>query len=330
MSEGGDFAARLLAWYDQHGRKELPWQRERTPYRVWVSEIMLQQTQVATVIPYFERFMERFPELESLAEADQETVLAHWSGLGYYSRARNLHAAARQALEAHGALPDDAEALIALPGIGRSTAHAILAQAHGRCLAILDGNVKRVLSRYHAEPGWPGGTTVQKRLWAHAEAHMPGERCADYTQAIMDLGALLCRRRPECGVCPVSEGCAALALDAVADFPEPKPRKSLPERHIHMLIQRDDVGRILMERRPPSGIWGGLWSLPERDEPEDGHQPLEPFSHTFSHFRLHVRPWLVEGEAAQVSDREQRWDSPEAWLAAGIPAPIGRLLKSLT
>ncbi len=334
MSAGEGIAARLLAWYDRHGRKGLPWQQQRSPYRVWVSEIMLQQTQVTTVIPYFERFMHSFPTLEALAAADEEAVLAHWSGLGYYSRARNLHATAQQALAEHNGLPEDTEALIALPGIGRSTAHAILAQAHGRCLPILDGNVKRVLARYHAEPGWPGSTAVQKRLWAHAEAHMPAERCADYTQAIMDLGAMLCRRKADCDACPLSSDCAARAQDKVADYPQPKPRKTLPERHTNMLILRDGSGRVLMERRPPSGIWGGLWSLPEYDGDElqeltTDRQPLQPFRHTFSHFHLHVQPWLIKGETPQVNDRPQRWDSPEAWLQAGIPAPIGRLLKSL-
>ncbi|MGB1880849.1 MAG: A/G-specific adenine glycosylase, partial [Gammaproteobacteria bacterium] len=261
----GSLAARVIAWFEQHGRRDLPWQHPRTPYRVWLSEIMLQQTQVQTVVPYFIAFTERFPSLPALAAADIDAVLHLWSGLGYYSRARNLHRAARLVVEQHdGELPDSVEALEALPGIGRSTAAAIVAQAWDRPAAILDGNVKRVLARYHAEPGWPGDSAVLRRLWTLAEAHLPTTRACDYTQAMMDLGATVCTRsRPACPACPLREDCSARASDSQTRYPGPRPRRTLPERQTTFLILIDDHNRLLLERRPPAGIWGGLWCFPE-------------------------------------------------------------------
>ena len=250
----------LLDWFDRHGRHNLPWHQNRTAYRVWVSEIMLQQTQVATVIPYYLAFMQRFPNVQSLASAPTDDVLSHWSGLGYYARARNLQKAAQAVVHEHdGEFPQDQQQLEALTGIGRSTAAAILAQAYDIRAAILDGNVKRVLARYHAVPGWPGQTAVQQQLWQFAEQHTPNERIRDYTQAIMDLGALVCTRsRPSCERCPLQTNCLAYARSETALYPGSKPKKAKPEKTTWMLILEDNDGRVLLQRRPPSGIWGGL------------------------------------------------------------------------
>ncbi len=341
------FAQRLLDWFDRHGRKDLPWQHDRTPYRVWVSEIMLQQTQVATVIPYFERFMDRFPTLPQLAAAKQDDVLALWSGLGYYSRARNLHAAAQQvSAEWQGRLPERIEALMALPGIGRSTAGAILAQALGQRHPILDGNAKRVLARFHAVEGWPGRTAVQRQLWEWAEVHTPTTRVADYTQAIMDLGATLCTRgRPDCPSCPVGSECEAHQAGTPTRYPASKPRKTLPVRETRMVIVRDERDRLLLWRRPPSGIWGGLWSLPECDSSEPmaewcrrnlGLEISEPrtgpeLTHTFSHFRLAIRTTACRATSADgVRDGgDVSWDLPEEIFKRGLPAPVRRLLEGI-
>ena len=343
------FAERLLDWYDKHGRHDLPWHHNRTAYRVWVSEIMLQQTQVATVIPYYQRFMERFPTVLDLAEAPIDDVLSHWSGLGYYARARNLHKAAIQVVEDYsGAFPETREELENLPGIGRSTAAAIIAQSMDRRAVILDGNVKRVLARYHAVPGWPGQTRTLNALWTHAEQHTPEARARDYTQAIMDLGALVCTRsRPACEECPVNFGCQARASNEVHLYPGRKPAREKPEKETWMLILEDAEGRILLEQRPPSGIWGGLWSLPELDpaygvdELEDACEqhlgvrcshtdPISGFRHTFSHYHLHIRPARLlasENPAVKDSDRH-RWLHPDEALALGLPAPVRSLLTS--
>ncbi|MGH8446294.1 MAG: A/G-specific adenine glycosylase, partial [Solimonas sp.] len=252
------FAERLLAWFDVHGRHDLPWQHPRTPYRVWLSEIMLQQTQVATVIPYFARFLERFPDLRNLAAAPQDDVLALWAGLGYYARARNLHRCAQALVAEHGGeFPRNIEAVAELPGIGRSTAGAILAQAHGDRHAILDGNVRRVLARHAAIPGWPGQPTVQKQLWREAEARLPHERLADYTQALMDLGASVCTsRNPKCLLCPLAGDCQARIAGTVAQYPGAKPSRERPTREATLLLVEDAQGRLLLERRPPTGLWG--------------------------------------------------------------------------
>lgn len=343
------FAERLLAWFDRCGRHDLPWQRDPTPYRVWVSEVMLQQTQVATVIPYYERFMGRFPDLEALANAPADEVLAYWSGLGYYSRARNLHRAAQLIRDQHaGHFPEDVETVMALPGIGRSTAGAILSLACRQCHPILDGNVKRVLSRFHAVEGWPGRREVEQRLWQLAAEHTPVNRTAAYTQAIMDLGASLCSRsRPACIECPVVGGCEAHKQGRIAEFPGRKPRKALPLKHTSMLLLQNDAGELLLERRPPSGIWGGLWSLPECPQDEDiakwcrerlGLQVIEvgrcdPFKHTFSHFQLEITP--VRGRATGTATTTimepgaPLWYKTQSFNQLGLPTPVKRLLQRL-
>ncbi|SFR57370.1 A/G-specific DNA-adenine glycosylase [Marinobacter daqiaonensis] len=341
------FAERLLAWYDKHGRHDLPWHHNRNAYRVWVSEIMLQQTQVTTVIPYFLAFMERFPSVRELAGAPVDDVLGHWSGLGYYARARNLQKAAIRVVEDHGGeFPVDQEALEGLPGIGRSTAAAIIAQAHDKRAAILDGNVKRVLARYHAIPGWPGQTSTLTRLWQYAEAHTPDERVRDYTQAIMDLGAMVCTRsRPVCERCPLNEDCIAFRRGETHLYPGPKTKKEKPEKTTWMVILEDENGRIMLERRPPTGIWGGLWSLPELDPaygPEELREACEQtlgldcgepdlisgFRHTFSHYHLHIQPArLPVAKGILIQDRpDRRWVHRDEALGLGLPAPIRTLL----
>ena len=343
------FAQKLLAWYDENGRHDLPWHHDRNPYRVWVSEIMLQQTQVTTVIPYFEVFMQRFPDVKALASAPVDDVLSHWSGLGYYARARNLQKAAQQVVDQHGGeFPGNLEQLQALPGIGRSTAAAILAQAFQQRAAILDGNVKRVLARYHAIPGWPGKTDVLNQLWERAEEHTPDARIRDYTQAIMDLGAMVCTRsRPSCKRCPLQDGCDAYDRGETSLYPGSKPKKAKPEKTTWMVILEDHHGRILLERRPPSGIWGGLWSLPELDPaygPEElpdaceqafGFRCGDPeltsgFRHTFSHYHLHIQPArLTVQSPVHINDRDNhQWVHRDQALTLGLPAPIRTLLTA--
>ncbi len=340
-------AARLLAWYDQYGRKDLPWQQSRTPYRVWLSEIMLQQTQVITAIPYFDRFVSALPTLAALAEATEDRVLALWSGLGYYSRARNLHRAAAACVEQHnGELPRDYDQLIALPGIGRSTAGAILAQAYAIPMPILDGNVKRVLTRVHGVRGWPGAVPVQERLWALAKSHTPLQRVADYTQAIMDLGATLCTRaKPRCMDCPLQSDCVAARDGLTAALPERKPVRAKPTRHTAFLILRDAKGRILLERRPPTGVWARLWSLPEANDevaallvPDTQGlvtgrtEALPAFVHSFSHYHLAISPILIEIEKAPLRVAEgcdQRWCAQQELAALGLPAPVRKLLNAI-
>ncbi|NND58568.1 MAG: A/G-specific adenine glycosylase, partial [Xanthomonadales bacterium] len=270
------FSSRLLNWWDRHGRKDLPWQHPRTPYRVWVSEIMLQQTQVTTVIPYFERWMKRFPYIRLLAAASQDEVLSLWSGLGYYARARNLHKAAVLCVEQFdGALPGSAEDLVNLPGIGLSTANAIVSQSTDRPAAVLDGNVRRVLARHAAVEGWTGKAAVQKTLWQEAEARLPAKRGADYTQAVMDLGSLLCRRtNPDCERCPVNADCQARQQGRQLDLPSPKPATKVSDRVLSMMILQDEQERILLHKRPPAGIWGGLWCLPEGESLAEIEQQL--------------------------------------------------------
>ncbi len=340
------FAERVLDWFDRHGRKDLPWQRPIDPYRVWVSEIMLQQTQVTTVIPYFERFMSRFPSVRDLADAPLDAVLHQWTGLGYYARARNLHRAAGQVLSDHdGRLPLDPALLQDLPGIGRSTAAAIAAIAGGQRAAILDGNVKRVLARFHAVAGDPGRSAVLKTLWSHAEHHTPEQRVADYTQAIMDLGATLCSRsKPRCEACPVAARCQALATDAVARYPGRKAPKHKPVRAARLFMLRDPDGRFLLERRPDGGIWGGLWSPPERPADttppalcqELGVEPASPgirceapFRHTFTHFHLDIEPVYLDVRPAAVTDRpDLYWYDAAGEAAIGLSAPAARLLAA--
>jgi A/G-specific adenine glycosylase len=335
VNEALPFATRLLDWWRRHGRHDLPWQQQRSPYRVWLSEIMLQQTQVATVIDYFERFTHRFPDLHSLAAADIDQVLALWSGLGYYARGRNLHRAARICMAQHGgALPSDAAALEALPGIGRSTAHAILAQAFDQRAPILDGNVKRVLARHRGIAGWPGQADVTRQLWAAADALTPDDNAADYTQAIMDLGATVCRpRRPDCGQCPVAVDCIAQREDRVDELPGRKPRRERPERETTLLLAEDGDGRVLLRRRPPSGIWGGLWSLPEIEELDPAVTAKASIQqhalrHEFTHFRLHIHLACLELDLAAVQDcSDLAWLSRSEALALGLPQPIRRILS---
>lgn len=341
---------RLLAWYRDHGRKDLPWQHPVAPYPVWISEIMLQQTQVQAVIPYFEKFMARFPDVRALAQAPVDEVLHIWSGLGYYARARNLHRAANVVVSEHaGELPRSPEALMALPGIGRSTAAAILALSYGDRHAILDGNVKRVLCRYHAIEGWPGTGGVARRLWAIAEAHTPHADLAAYTQALMDLGATVCTRgQPRCDDCPLNDDCLALAEGRETQLPQPKPRKATPLRHTVFVIVRDPHGRVLLERRPPAGVWGGLWSFPECEPGADctawcrehlgiDVMPIRELGvvrHTFSHFRLDIQPALLRVDARGTVDAvkdgpERQWFEVSGAERVGLAAPVTRLLAEL-
>ena len=343
-----NFADRLLRWYDQHGRKDLPWQNPRTPYAVWVSEIMLQQTQVATVIPFFERFMASFPNVAQLAKAPQDNVLHHWTGLGYYARARNLHKAAQQMVELHdGDLPNTLEQLEALPGVGRSTAGAILAQGFNERAPILDGNVKRVLTRHAAIDGYPGQTAIAKTLWALADDYTPPNRPADYTQAIMDLGATLCRRsQPNCPACPVAADCQARQQNRTAELPTRKPKKVKPVRTARMYLVRGPAGDILLEQRPQAGIWGGLWTPPERDTDQDDDAFLieegltatqrhqgPTFRHTFSHYHLDITPVFIEVETPitrEIAEVPKRiWYQPDgAQQSVGLSAVAVKLIEA--
>ena len=348
-----DFPALVLDWFDRHGRHDLPWQRDPTPYRVWVSEIMLQQTQVSVVIPYFERFMASFPTLADLAAAELDAVLAHWSGLGYYARARHLHRAAVLIGDRHGGVfPEDFADVQNLPGIGRSTAGAILSLACGQRHPILDGNVKRVLARVFGVDGWPGQSAVLAELWRLAERCTPQARAGAYNQGMMDLGATRCTRaRPDCARCPLAARCVAQIEGRQRDLPAPRPRKELPTRATTLLAILDPTGEILLERRPPSGIWGGLWSLPEigvsvsdaesvADWCRDrlGVQParverLPERRHTFSHYSLRIELVLVELGAypSRVQDGAgRRWSALDVIGEFGLPAPIARILADLS
>ena len=330
-----EFQQRILTWFDQHGRKDLPWQQDITPYRVWLSETMLQQTQVATVIPYYNRFIETFPDIESLAQAPLDRVLQLWAGLGYYARARNLHKTAQLVAES---------GLINLPGIGLSTAGAILSIAFNNSQPILDGNVKRVLTRFYAVAGWPGSSSVNKQLWQLSAELTPRLRTADYTQAIMDLGATLCTRsKPACGACPLNSHCLALTSDNVAAFPNPKPAKTLPVKQLVFLVLTNNQDRILLEKRPPVGIWGGLWSLPEFNSiasaaewcinkhiPIISKNTLPVRRHTFSHYHLDFTPLLVRTENPinfVMEGKQSVWYKAEQMDDLGLAAPIKLLLQ---
>ncbi len=342
-----EFSDRVLAWFEGSGRKDLPWQREPTPYRVWVSEIMLQQTQVATVVPYFQRFIQSFADIRSLANANIDEVLLHWSGLGYYARARNLHRTAGIVRDDFaGEFPTDFAQLLALPGIGRSTAGAILSLATGQRHPILDGNVKRVLARYHAIEGWPGNADAAADLWAHADAHTPHARVAAYTQAMMDLGATVCTRtRPKCPACPLNEDCEANRHCTQALYPGRKARAARPLRQTCMLLAHFD-GSLFFEKRPPAGIWGGLWSLPEvvdtaliadwcnerLSAKADTLTEWPILRHSFSHYDLDIRPVVVrlQGASAKVSDPEAgRWIPFSESAGVGLAAPVRKLVDTL-
>ncbi len=347
VSPGTDpFAERVLAWYARGGRRDLPWQRDPAPYRVWVSEIMLQQTQVATVIPYFERFCRRFPDVSAMASAPLDEVLHLWSGLGYYARARNLHAAAGVICERHGGeFPLHFDDVVALPGVGRSTAGAVLALSMGQRHPILDGNVKRVLARYHVVSGWPGKREVLERLWDLAESHTPQENLPRYTQAVMDLGATICvRRQPRCQSCPLEPGCEARRRGRQAELPEPRPQKLRPVRNTRMLLAVREQA-VLLERRPTRGIWGGLWSFPELDTHTSAADWVREklgcagiadewpvFRHSFTHYHLDITPIrvMLREQPSLVMDGS-RWvwyntGSPER---IGLAAPVSRILEAL-
>ncbi len=336
-------APQLLTWWDKHGRRDLPWQQDRTPYRIWVSEVMLQQTRVETVKPYFERFISAFPDIAALANASEDAVLALWAGLGYYSRAHNLHKTAKIVVREHGGeLPRDFETLVALPGIGRSTAGAILALAHGQRRAILDGNARRVLARVFAVEGWPGRSAVNNALWRLAESNTPGSKVRDYTQAIMDLGATVClRRRPLCDACPLTQSCEARKSGLVSEIPASRPAVKRPLKRRVMIVARRPDGAVLLCRRPPSGIWAGLWVLPILGEEETSEEwcrrvldcsPLEiaelqPLKHGFSHFELEICPLLLGVARPPNEIREDgRWLWHDGTQSIGLPAPIRRLL----
>jgi len=341
----------LLAWFDAHGRNDLPWQIDRTPYRVWVSEIMLQQTQVSTVIPYFQRFMQAFPTVQSLAAASKDEVMHHWTGLGYYARARNLQRSAHIIThDLHGRFPEDLDGWQQLPGVGRSTAGAILAIALNKKTAILDGNVKRVLTRLHAITEWPGEKNTTAILWKIAEELTPGPRVADYTQAIMDLGATLCmRRNPLCPSCPLKKTCAARQQGIADTLPRAKPRRVLPVKTATLLLIHHRH-HILLQKRPDQGIWSSLWSLPEiKGHPSSkpaltkyckDHLHIKtrkptptvpPFRHTFSHFHLDIHPISLHCETPRALDSQKEiWYNLQQPQAIGLPAPIKKLLDNET
>lgn len=340
----GYFSASLLKWFSNHGRHNLPWQHQPTPYHVWISEIMLQQTQVATVIPYFNRFIKKFPDIQALAGADIDQVLSHWSGLGYYARGRYLHHTAQIVCARYDSkLPADKKKLMVLPGIGRSTASAILALAFGQTHAILDGNVKRVLARFYAVSGWTGTPAVEKKLWQLAENNLPQQNIADYTQAIMDLGAIICTRsKPECDICPVSEHCIARKQQAQQKYPAPRPRKTIPLRKTNFLLLKNDSDQVLFHRRPPTGIWGGLWCFPECSEDENIEQWLlsetgfsvsvikrmPVIKHTLTHFRMEIQPVQLQIEQCQqIRDMDNyQWHLCDDILKYGVPVPVRKLL----
>jgi A/G-specific adenine glycosylase len=341
-----NFGARVVAWQREHGRHALPWQNTRDAYAIWVSEIMLQQTQVATVVPYYEKFMASFPTVRALADATLDDVLGHWSGLGYYSRARNLHGAAVVIRDVHGGrFPETMEEVEALPGIGRSTAAAIVVFAHGTRHAILDGNVKRLLARHCGVHGFPGETRVARELWSHAERLLPLLEVEAYTQGLMDLGATICaRRNPRCGACPVSAGCVARREGLTGVLPSPRPRKPLPHRHTVMLVLARG-GEVLLEKRPAPGIWGGLWSFPEAGASDDhallcaqrygaavgAVEHLPHVEHGFTHFKLTISPQRLEVSAVEprAAEGEWQWLSLERVKSAAIPAPVRFIVEQL-
>jgi A/G-specific adenine glycosylase len=346
MPAAKPFAKRILAWFEHSGRKDLPWQYDTSAYRVWVSEIMLQQTQVRTVIPYFERFMAKFPTVHALAEADQDEVLHLWTGLGYYARARNLHKAAQRVSdELDGQFPQTVTELAELPGIGRSTAGAIRSIAFGLPASILDGNVKRVLARHGAVGGWPGQTSVHKQLWEIADQYTPKSRSGDYSQAMMDLGATLCTRTsPDCGACPVNMDCQSLAENDVGSYPGKKPRKTLPVKSTVLVMFKSASGDIWLEKRPQKGIWGGLWCFPELDDPGLATElcldlwnvepaavnAWQPFRHTFSHYHLDIQPLTVTLPHSPESVMEgegKLWYNIRQPAAIGLAAPVAGLLE---
>jgi len=359
-----DFATRLILWQRRHGRHGLPWQGADA-YGVWLSEVMLQQTQVATVIPYYRRFIASFPTIAALAAASEDQVLQHWSGLGYYARGRNLHATARQIMEKYqGRFPRRYEQILDLPGIGRSTAAAICALVWHERHAILDGNVRRLLARYCGISGWHGDNKVERRLWQEAEALLPLTDVATYTQALMDMGATICtRKQPKCSECAVHSGCVASQTGRVHELPAARPRKKLPERRATFLLLMHG-NDILLEKRCSRGIWGSMWCPPQLDNGQsavteymqrngmgsiggnrrrmavesgeaadfaDEHEALSPFTHTFTHFRLHIAPVLMRlpYKPEEEMHFDKVWLDLDAALRAAIPTPMRVLFNRL-
>ncbi|MDV7022731.1 A/G-specific adenine glycosylase [Atlantibacter subterranea] len=345
MMQAQQFSHQVLDWYDKYGRKTLPWQIEKTPYKVWLSEVMLQQTQVATVIPYFTRFMARFPGVTDLANAPLDEVLHLWTGLGYYARARNLHKAAKMVAEQYGGVfPQTFDDVAALPGVGRSTAGAILSLSLGQHFPILDGNVKRVLARCYAVEGWPGKKEVEKKLWSLSEAVTPAKGVERFNQAMMDLGAMVCTRsRPKCEICPLQLGCVAYATQSWARYPGKKPKQVLPEKVGYFLLMQQD-NTVRLTQRPPVGLWGGLFCFPQFDSEQslrewlakrnikaDTLTQLNAFRHTFSHFHLDIIPmWLsVSSQASCVEEESALWYNLAQPPSVGLAAPVERLLQQL-
>lgn len=346
LTEQKAFSQRILHWFGEHGRKHLPWQQNKSAYSVWVSEIMLQQTQVKTVIPYFQAFMARFPTVNALADAQEDEVLHHWTGLGYYARARNLHKAAKvMSGQYQGQFPQDLEQMIALPGIGRSTAAAVLSSVYQLPHAILDGNVKRVLARHGAVEGWPGNKKVEQTLWALAEQYTPGKGVTDYNQAMMDMGAMICTRsKPRCDECPIQSDCVAWAQGQQSTYPGKKPKKILPQKSTQMLMPMY-AGQVLLYKRPPAGLWGGLWGFYEAADSQDiprvlkelgisehQTQKLESFRHTFSHFHLDITPVILhlpQIPVTGVRDKEELWFDIKQPKSVGLAAPTMKLLTKL-
>jgi len=341
-----EFARRVVRWQQRAGRNDLPWQGTRDPYAIWVSEIMLQQTQVATVVPFYARFMARFPDIATLAAAPQEEVMRLWSGLGYYSRARNLHGAARQIATQHGGVfPATLAEIERLPGVGRSTAAAIAGFAFGARAAILDGNVKRLLARHFLVEGFPGDRVIERELWALAESLLPERDMAAYIQGLMDLGAMICTtRRPACPRCPLRATCGACRANRVEELPAPRPRRKVPTRATVMAVLRHG-GDVLLEKRPASGVWGGLWSLPEFGTDVDlagvvvrrfgcdvrRTDRLAPMRHAFTHFTLEIQPMLIDVAAPppRAAEPGSVWLPLDSAATAALPAPVKRLLARL-
>ena len=338
----------LLAWHKDHGRHDLPWQNTDDAYRIWVSEIMLQQTQVATVIPYYQRFMASFPTIVDLANAENDDVMHHWTGLGYYARARNLHKTAKVIAEQYeGSFPTEFDEVIALPGIGRSTAGAILAFSTGQRHAILDGNVKRVLARFYEVEGWYGKKEVEKQLWELADANTPQQGVNIYTQAIMDFGATLCSRsKPNCEQCPLRPNCSAFANERVSELPHGKPKTAKPTKQTYMLLVKNSKDEFLLQQNPPSGIWGGLWCPAQVETLEANHvlgglnietlETLPILKHTFSHYHLEITPVLcrINGKAQAIAESSQVWYKSQsnkatgaASIKIGLAAPVKKLME---
>ncbi len=356
MNKVNSFSERIVAWYDVHGRKTLPWQINKTPYRVWISEIMLQQTQVATVIPYYEKFMDSFPSISDLAKASEDDVLHHWTGLGYYARARNLHKAAKAICDQHnGQFPESLDEVIALSGIGRSTAGAILSLSLGQHHSILDGNVKRVLARHGAIEGWPGQKAVEQKLWTLTDSLTPKADVRKFNQAMMDIGSAVCTRsKPRCDACPVAIDCKAQLAGRQSEFPGKKPKKTIPAKSAWMLVIKKD-GQVILNKRPPAGIWGGLWCFPQFETEAELHEHvsikftgksithtdsewLAGFRHTFSHFHLDIQPIVIELESTQdltefessvMEQNQSLWYNIHHPAKVGLAAATKRILSNL-